>query len=131
MFDAIDLAIRVGGGVEDAVLVHDQRLHLQFLGFENGGGLALRRDAIDAGGSSGGGIEDFRSVGGDRPDVGRWRGRERLERGREFEAAGAANGHAGGRALAQFVKLGLFPGASAFAESEMNNGEQENRNSKE
>ena len=35
MFDAIDLAIRIGSSVNDAAVVHHQSLYLQLLGLEN------------------------------------------------------------------------------------------------
>src|SRR6202035_5976107 len=130
MFYAINLAIRDSRGIENAVPVANQSLHLQFLGFENGGGLPLRSNSIYAGGSARGGIQISAGVRGNRPDIGGWCRRKSLKRGCELEAAGTANGHAGGRSLTQIVKFGLFPGASAFAESEVNRGERENRNEK-
>ena len=43
-FNLVHLAIRIGGGVDHA-LVYGQRLHLQFLRLEDGSGLAVGRDA--------------------------------------------------------------------------------------
>ena len=35
MLDFVNLAVRIRGGVDDSALIHDQRLHLQFLGLED------------------------------------------------------------------------------------------------
>src|SRR5713101_8416203 len=124
-FNAIHLAIGIGGSIENAVFVHGQRLHLQFLRLKNGGGLALRRNAIDTCGRAGSGVKIPALIRGDRPDIGGRRGGKRLDGGGEFETPDAANGHACSRSLAQVVEFGLFPGASTFAESEMNHSEYE------
>ena len=70
MLNAIHLAVGIGGGIENAVLVHRQRLYLQLLGLEDGGGLSLRGDAIHARGRAGRGIKISALVSRDRPDVG-------------------------------------------------------------
>src|ERR1700693_5270177 len=96
MFYAVDLAIRVGGGVENAVPVDYQGLHLQFLRLENGGGLTLRSNSIHAGGSPCGGLQISAGVRSTRPEGSGRRRRKSLKRRCKFEPAGTANGHAGG-----------------------------------
>ena len=41
MLDFVNLAVGIGGRVDDPALIHDQRLHLEFLGLENHSGLAV------------------------------------------------------------------------------------------
>ena len=117
-FETIHLAVGCGRGVDGAVFVDDQSLHLQFLRLEDGRALTIGRDAIDPGWRSGGSVDVARGIGCDRPDVGRRRGRKRFERRSEFEAALTAQSDAIGSALGQFFELGLFPGAGALGESE-------------
>ena len=93
-----------------------QRLHLQFLRLEDGGGFPIGRDAIDARGRPGGCVDVARGIRGDRPDVSRRRGREGFERRSEFESALAAEGDPVGGAFDQIVEFRLFPGARAFGE---------------
>ena len=118
IIDFVNLAVGIRGGVDDSALIHDQRLHLKLLRLENNGRFAIRGNSIHARGRTCGGIEVARAIRRDGPDVSRWRGRERRESGRQFQPAGAAYGHAFGRALDQFVEFGLFPGARTFGKEE-------------
>jgi len=96
--------------------VNLEGLNLQFLRLKNDGCMAVGNHAVGASGRSGGGVDISRIIGGDGPDVGRRRSVEQLERGREFKAPGAANGHSRGRALGEVVEFRLFPGACAVGE---------------
>ena len=96
MFQLVDLAIGSSGGVQHASGSNLQRLHLEFFGLENDRCLAVRRDAVYAGRRTRRHIHVAGVIGGNCPDVGGGRGVQALERGRQFEAADAANGDACG-----------------------------------
>ena len=116
VLDLVDLAVGSSGRVDHAARANLERLHLQFLRLEDDRRLAVGSDAIDARRRSSRGVDVSRIIGGDRPDVGGRRGIEQLERWREFETSGAADGDSVGRTLDQIVELGLLPGARAFGE---------------
>ena len=115
MFNAINLAIRVSGGVENTVLVQDQRLYLQLLRLKNCCGLALGSDAIDTSWGSGGSVKIPCLIGGNRG----WGGGDRSEGRCELQTSGVADCNPGRSSLAQIFEFGLFPGASALGEHEV------------
>src|SRR5207253_7786423 len=54
------------GRENDSTLIDHEGLHLQLLRLKNGGGLSIGRDAVESGGSSGGGKEIARVIRRDR-----------------------------------------------------------------
>ena len=116
VLDLVNLPVGRGGGVDHAAGPDFERLHLQFLRLENDGRVPVGRDAVDARGRSGRGVNIPCFVGGHGPDVGRWRRVEQFERRRQFQAAGTADGHSCGRALGEVLEFRLLPGARAVGE---------------
>src|SRR5437762_12143387 len=115
MFDAIDLAIRIGSGVNNAAVVHHQGLYLQLLRLENGSRLAVRRNAIDPGRRAGRSVQIAGLVGGDRPDVSGWSSSDGLERGSKLQTTRASDGYALSSAFNQVIEPGLFPSPCPLA----------------
>ncbi len=99
VFELVYLAIGSGGGVDRASGTSPKRLHLKFLGLKNDRCLAVGRKAVHPGGRARRHIDVACIVGCNRPDVSGRRGIQTLERGRQLQAARAANRHAGSRAL--------------------------------
>src|SRR3954470_1221381 len=114
VLDLVDLAIGSGRGVNQASGSHSERLHLQFLRLEDDGRFAVGSNPIYAGRRPRCSIDVSRVIGGKGPYVGRGRRVKQLERRREFETAGAADGHSACGALDQLIQLRLLPSARAF-----------------
>jgi hypothetical protein len=114
VLDLVHLAIRRSGGINYATWGDSERLHLEFLRLEDDGRLAVGSDAVYPRGRTGGSIDVSRIVGSDGPDVGGGRGVEQLERGRQLQSAGTADGYSVGRPFHQILKLRLLPRARAF-----------------
>src|SRR5579864_1115118 len=99
MLDFVDLAVGVGGRVDDSALIHDQGLYLKFLRLENHRRFTVGSNSIHSCRRTGGGVKIALAIGCDRPDISRWSRKQRRERRSQFQTAGAAYGHALGRAL--------------------------------
>ena len=63
--DAVDLAVGIRGCVNHALLVHDDRLHLQLLRFKNRCGIPRERNPVDARWRAGRGVNDAGRICGD------------------------------------------------------------------
>src|ERR1700751_1720712 len=114
VLDFVDFAVRRRAGVNNAILVHRQGLHLQFGRFKNRGRLPVGSDPIEPRRSARGCVDIARFVGRDGPDVGGRCCVEYLEGWSKLQASDAADGDTRRRALGAFLKFRLFPGAGAF-----------------
>src|SRR5258708_11274241 len=114
MFKFVHLAVGSRGCVNCAWGTGSQGLYLKLFRFKDDCGSAVGSDAVEAGGGAGSHEYVAGIIGCNCPDVGGRGGIQVLESGCEREASRAADGHAGGGALGQFVKLRLFPGAGAL-----------------
>ena len=121
MRNLIDLAIRRRSGVHRAIFPDGHRLDLEFLGFKDDCAFAIRRDAIDARGSSGGRVHCAVFVRSHRPDEGGRTGIKHLEGRREFQCSLAADGYAPGGATFKIFVAGFLPETGALGQGKTRN----------
>ena len=109
VLELVNLTVRSSGGIDYTAGANFQRLHLEFLRFENDRGFSIWSDAIDTRGRASRSIYVAGIVSSDRPNVGRRRRVEQLEGGRQFKTTSAADRHSSRRPLHQvFEHHSLF-----------------------
>ena len=115
-FEPVNLAVGIGGGIENSVLGHHQRLYLKLLRLKYRDRLSSRGDAINASGRSGGGEYFVSRAGGHSPDRARRCAGSELESGGEFERAAARDRDTMWGPFEEVFVFGLLPGAGTFGE---------------
>src|SRR6266567_2007683 len=116
MLDFVYLAVGRRRRIDHSARTDFGGLHLEFLGFKNNRSLAVRRNAVHTRWGSSRGIDVARFIGSHRPDIGRGRRVEQLERRSQFQSAGTANGHARRGTLGEVLEFRLLPSPSAICE---------------
>src|SRR5262249_45318206 len=114
--DPVHLAVRRRCGLYRArvILTQRDRLHLQLFGLEDHRSLAVGRDAVHPRRSSGGRVDHAVLIRGKAPDKGRRAGVYGLERRRQIQLPGAADGHTTRRPALKVLVAGLSPLPGAF-----------------